>query len=591
MSEVFISYARSSEEQAKQVEQALRDAGHGVWRDAELPAHRTYADVIEERLKSADAVVVLWSAEATKSQWVRAEADAARELGTLVQASVDATVPPMPFNQIQCADIKGWEGSADHPGWRKLAASVSTLAGEPNDSAKSPKRRREGSSICVLPFANMSGDAEQEYFSDGISEDITTDLSKVSALEVIARNTAFMFKGKAVDVTDVARKLGVSHVLEGSVRKAGNRVRITAQLIDGATGGHIWADRYDRDLTDIFAIQDELSKAIVEALKVKLLPQEKKAIENRGTNSVDAYNLYLVARQAWVTGTHGDARREETVIRMCDRIIEMEPDYGRAWALKALAQASLFFGFNKGDENGVRAADRALELDPSLPEPYCVKARAFSAEYNFAEAEQQVETALRLAPDLWEVRNEAAATYIWQRKYREAVPHYEKCIELVEDDLHSCEMLSMAYRALGDVAGSKRIAGRMLEISQAAIEQNPGNSSAFGSGANALVMLGDLDRAREWIERATLIDPDNLNMRYNIACTLINYSDDLNPAFEHLDYVFSRSVGSIVRRADMDSDLDRIRDNPRFEKIYEAAKQRIAKLDAEASSATRPPAS
>jgi adenylate cyclase len=200
MSDIFISYARSSEEQAELVEQALRDAGYSVWRDAELPAHRTYAEVIEERLKSADAVVVLWSAEATKSQWVRAEADGARQFGTLVQASVDTTIPPMPFNQIQCADLKGWEGSTDHPGWRKLAASVSSLACEPREAARPTKRHRAGSSICVLPFANMSGDPEQEYFSDGISEDITTDLSKVSALAVTARNTAFTFKGKSVDV-------------------------------------------------------------------------------------------------------------------------------------------------------------------------------------------------------------------------------------------------------------------------------------------------------------------------------------------------------------------------------------------------------
>ena len=135
---------------------------------------------------------------------------------------------------------------------------------------------------------------------------------------------------------------------------------------------------------------------------------------------------------------------------MCDRIIELEPGYGRAWALKALAQAYLFYGYNKGGENGVVAAQRALELDASLPEPYCVKARAAAAARNFADAENQVERALELAPDMWEVRNEAAATYIWQRKYREAIPHYEKCIELADDDRHSCDMLAMAYRALND---------------------------------------------------------------------------------------------------------------------------------------------
>ena len=580
MADVFISYARSNEAEAKRAEEALRRSGYSVWRDDELPAHRSYADVIEERLKSAKAVVVLWSAEAARSQWVRAEADAARETGTLVQTSVDGTVPPMPFNQIQCADLKDWGGSTDHEGWRKLCASVVELVGE-TTRAEPSNRRHKGMSVCVLPFANMSGDAEQEYFSDGISEDITTDLCKVSALEVIARNTAFQFKGRSVDVPDVASRLGVSHVLEGSVRKAGDRVRITAQLIDGKTGAHLWAERFDRNLTDIFAIQDEISKAIVEALRVKLLPEEQSAIENRGTSNAEAYDLYLIARQAWLSGTHGDVRREETVIRMCDRIIDVEPGYGRAWALKALALASLFYGYNKGSDNGVTAAKRAMELDDSLPEPYCVEARAAAAARDFEEAERKVEIALRLAPDLWEVRNEAAATYIWQRKYREAIPHYERCIELSEDDRHSCDMLAMAYRALCDWDSGRRIAGRMFEMAQRAVEQNPSNAAAFGNGANALVMLGDVPRAKEWIERGLLIDPDNLNMRYNFACTLIGYSDDRQTALDHIDYVFARSVGSIVRRADMDSDLDPVRDDPRFQAIYKAAMERLATLDSE----------
>src|SRR6476661_1953139 len=260
MGHVFVSYARSDEDLAAEVADGLREAGYEVWRDDELPAHRAYAEVIEERIKGAKAVVVLWSAKAAKSQWVRAEADTARSALTLVQATLDGTIPPLPFNQIQCADLKAWDGQRSSSGWRKLAASVAELAGP--IQSKSEERRTSSSdlSICVLPFQNMSGDAEQEYFSDGISEDITTDLSKVSALEVIARNTAFTFKSQSVNVCEVARKLGVTHVLEGSVRKVGDRVRITAQLIEGRGGGHVWAERFDRDLTDIFAIQDEITK-------------------------------------------------------------------------------------------------------------------------------------------------------------------------------------------------------------------------------------------------------------------------------------------------------------------------------------------
>jgi adenylate cyclase len=276
MADVFISYARPDEAAAAQVADALRADGYQVWRDDELPAHRGYAEVIEERLKSAKAVVVLWSAEASKSQWVRAEADTARSAGTLVQATLDGGIPPLPFNQIQCADLNGWDGSAEAAGWRKLKASLVALAGTSPSAAEKAAVKRHALCICVLPFQNMSGDPEQEYFSDGISEDITTDLSKISALGVVARNTAFTFKGQSVDVAEVARKLGVSHVLEGSVRKAGGRVRINAQLIDGATGEHLWADRYDRDLEDIFAIQDEISKAIVQALRSSCCRRRKR---------------------------------------------------------------------------------------------------------------------------------------------------------------------------------------------------------------------------------------------------------------------------------------------------------------------------
>src|SRR5690242_13681110 len=339
MAEIFVSYARADEGRARKVAEALRAQGHRAWRDDELPAHRAYADVIEERLSSAEAVVVLWSTEARKSQWVRAEADTDRNRGILIQASLDGTIPPRPSRQIQCADLDGGDTPEAAPGWAKLIGRVGALAGSPAP-AEVKRPRRQQLAICVLPFANMSGDTEQEYFSDGISEDITTDLSKVSALAVTARNTAFQFKGQSVDVGDIARKLGVSYVLEGSVRKAGGRVRITAQLIDGATGDHVWAERYDRELTDIFAIQDELSKAIVDALKVQLLPAEKKAIEDRGTTNADAYNLYLMARQLWISGNYGDVRRDEIVIRTARRAIDLDPNYAEAWALLAIAQAS-----------------------------------------------------------------------------------------------------------------------------------------------------------------------------------------------------------------------------------------------------------
>ena len=574
MADVFVSYARPDEPQAERVADALRALGYEVWRDDELPAHRNYADVIEERLKSAKAVVVLWSAEAARSQWVRAEADAARASGTLVQAVLDATLPPMPFNQIQCADLKGWDGSSDATGWKKLVKSVAALAGGAHAKQTAARRR---TSVCVLPFQNMSGDPEQEYFSDGISEDITTDLSKVSALEVIARNTAFTFKGQAVDICDVARKLSVSHVLEGSVRKAGGRVRVTAQLIDGATGGHVWADRYDRDLTDIFAIQDEISKAIVDALKIQLLPQEKKAIENRGTTNVDAYNIYLMARQYWMTGDFGDRRREDRVIRLCKRAVEIDANYPQAWALLGLAQANLHYAYtgNEDLDDGLAAAERALALDPNIAEAHLPKAWHLALHGRIEEADTEIATALRLNPDCWEANKEAARIHYRQGRMDEAIRLLEHATELAETDFHSLGMLTACYLAKGDLDRVRDHAAKMAPLIQEGLVSDPDNCAALAFVALAFAALGDLDRARNYIERAILLDPDNLYMRYNIAWPLIAFFKDKDAALELLEPALARAGRNLVSLASADRNLDPLRGDPRFDRMLSAAVERV----------------
>ena len=577
MSDVFVSYARLDEPQAKRVADALRSLGYNVWRDDELPAHRLYSEVIEERLRSAKAVVVMWSADAAKSQWVRAEADTARSLGTLVQTLLDGTMPPLPFNQIQCADLREWEGDTDSHGWKKLVASIEALAGPHRDETENSRHQGRGLSVCVLPFQNMSGDPEQEYFSDGISEDITTDLSKISALEVIARNTAFTFKGRSVDVCEVARKLCVSHVLEGSVRKAGGRVRVTAQLIDGTSGGHVWADRYDRDLTDIFAIQDEISKAIVDALKVKLLPQEKQAIESRGTTNSDAYNLYLMARQSWITGDFGDRRREEKVIRICKRAVELDPDYPQAWALMGLAQANLHHGFAEGDavDDGSAAADRALALDPNIAEAHLPKAWRLAEEGRHDEANRELATALEMNPDSWEVNKETARLYYRQRRLDEAARHLEKATQVMEADYHGLGMLFAYYYSQGDIESAKRTAKKAVEQCEKALSRDPDNGAALAFGAMSLACLGNLDRAREWIERCLLVDPDNLQMRYNLAWGYNKVLNDPEAAIEMLGRVMESAGANIIRLAANDPNLDNLRSDPRFQRMLDEAKARV----------------
>ena len=579
MSDIFVSYARSTERQAHAVAEALRTLGYAVWRDDELPAHRSYSEVIEERLRSAKAVVVVWSADAANSQWVRAEADVAREAGTLVQISVDATKPPMPFNQIQCADLDGWSGDTSAAGWHKVAASVASLVGEVQvparaEAAAAPAKRI---AVCVLPFINMSGDPEQEYFSDGISEDIITDLSKVSALSVVARNTAFTYKGKVVDVKGVARELGVTHVLEGSVRKAGGRVRINAQLIDGAAGDHVWADRYDRDLDDIFAIQDEISKAIVGALQLKLLPKEKKAIEHRGTSSPDAYNLYLMARQHWISGNDGDSRRDEVVVRICRQATTIDPDYGKAWALMALAQAELRFRHDRVDQDALAAAERALRLDPTLAEAHCVKARYLADQDGRPdEALRQIEVAIGLAPNSWEVNKEAARLLFRRGDMAGAVPYLEKAAQLMDSDYHAPGMLQCCYGALRDTQAMHRSAVMTLARVEKALAQDPTNGAALGLGAAALAALGENERAKQWIDRALLFAPDNLTMRYNLVCALTVELRDYDAALDLLDTFVDKMNGMLVSHLAIDPDVDGLRSNPRFERMMSDAQARLA---------------
>jgi adenylate cyclase len=582
--DVFISYARSSEEDAHRIAQSLRQEGFSVWRDDELPAHRSYSDVIEERLKSAKAVVVLWSTESAKSHWVRAEANTALEGGTLVQAMLDGTIPPMPFNQIQCADLKGWNGDTTASGWQKLQGSVGALIKTEDDEADTAsatsKTPAEQLSICVLPFANMSGEAEQEYFSDGISEDIITDLSNVSALSVVARNTSFTFKGESLDVKEVAQKLGVTHVLEGSVRKAGNRVRITAQLIDGAKGDHVWAARFDRDLTDIFEIQDEISKAIVEALKVKLLPAEKKAIESRGTSSVEAYNLYLMARQQWVSGTFGDPRREEAIIKLCRQATLLDQNYAQAWALMALAQLDLKFVHGQ-EQNALPAAERALEINPDQPEAHCIKARYLEEGGDPEEAQKQIRTALTLDPESWEVNREMARMLFRHGHIRDAIPFFQKAASLMDSDWSNPMMLITCYDSIGDDAQMRNVVKMALERAERALAKDPTNGSALAVGAYSLSMFGDQERAREWTRRALLLDPDNLNMRYNLACTIIRQFGDFDDAITVLQPFFERvNSTTLMRHLDADPDFDPIRDDLRFKEMVAAAKERLGFTEA-----------
>jgi adenylate cyclase len=601
---VFISYASQDAEVAHRIRDALGKAGLEVWFDQnELRGGDAWDASIRRQIRECALFLALVSSNTNarsegyfRLEWKLAVDRShlmAEDQPFLLPLVIDGTsdagarVPDL-FRQRQWMRLHDGQISPEliERIVRLLAVSSTANSTQPplgaGSSLKIPGRRDEPGSgtlhrlgVCVLPFANMSGDPEQEYFSDGITEDVITDLSKISALWVAARNTAFAFKGKNVDVLQVARQLNASHVLEGSVRKAGHRVRITAQLIDGASGGHVWAERYDRDLDDIFAVQDQISEAIVAALKLKLLPEEKKAIEQRDTTNPEAYKLYLMARH-YLMGNVGAAGSSEAIIRLCQRATQIDPNYARAWALMAWAQGQLRLMTGRAGDGGLAAAERALALNPHLAEAHAAKVRVLTGEAKFAEAKTELETALELDAESYEVNMAAGRWCFATRNHRQAISFFEKSASGTVSDFYAAGMLTGCYIAAGDPEGARAAARRAAERCEKAVTIEPDNGSAMGFLVTALAVLGENDRMKEWIERAVLLDPDNLNMRYNLACVLIGESHDNDAGLHMLAFVLERCAADVVNWVQSDADLDPVREDSRFKAMVAAAEARIA---------------
>lgn len=428
--------------------------------------------------------------------------------------------------------------------------------------AGSAAARPDRPSVAVLPFANMSHDPEQEFFSDGITEDIITDLSKVSGLFVLGRNTVFTYKGRAVNLERVASELGVAYLLEGSVRKAGNRVRITAQLIEGATGGHVWAERYDRDLTDLFAVQDEISAAIVDQLKVRLLPEERRAIERPPTVSIEAYECYLRGRQL----AHTRAKSSlEVARRLFVRATEIDPTFARAYAGLADTDALLRFAHNVDIpiEAILASADRALALDPTLGEAHAARASALGDAGRDAEAREAFERALALEPNSFIV-NYYFGEFCFATGAREqAAVHLARAAELHPHDYKAGNILQMILRALGREREARAHAEMALERARRAREANPDSADPLRAGATLLAALGRRDEAIDWITRALLIDPDDAIILCNAAFTYAVLGET-ERAIDLIERALPRAGAGMVKWLREDADLDPLRGHPRF---------------------------
>ncbi|MEO5809105.1 MAG: adenylate/guanylate cyclase domain-containing protein, partial [Sphingomicrobium sp.] len=425
-------------------------------------------------------------------------------------------------------------------------------------------------SIAVLPFNNMSGDPEQEYFSDGITEDIITDLSKVSGLFVIGRNTSFTYKGKSVEIPEVAAKLGVKFILEGSVRKAGQRVRVTGQLIDGTTGGHVWADRFDRDLTDIFAIQDEITQTIVDQLKIKLLPKEKKAIGQAPTANVEAYTYYLKGRQFF----HNSTRVLLALSRqMFAKATELDPNYARAYAGIAICDARLenWYRADIPTEKIIAIADKAISLDPSLAEAHAARGVALGNNGQHGEAVDAFNRALAVNPNDFDANLLFARYRVTQGDLDQSIPLFQRAVETQPDDWQSPLLLDSVLQAQGRFKEAEHYARLGIKRAEEAMRLHPENSRPAQLGAPTLARLGETERAKEWLERALFLDPDEPIATYNAACTFAQLGE-IDRAFDALDK-WSKNRGMEMELwLDTDADLDPLREDPRFVTMLQTIK-------------------
>ena len=452
--------------------------------------------------------------------------------------------------------------------------TVSELAEELSQSLheqdEPPRSRDYKPSLAVLPFTNVSPDPENEFFADGITEEIINALTRVRALRVPSRTASFAFKGKREDFDEIARKLRVENILEGSVRKAGSRLRVTVQLVEVATGDSIWSDRYDRELADVFAIQDEISTNIVDALRLVLSVEEQAAIRKVPTQNVRAYEYYLRGRQLY------HQRHPEAMVAatgMYRRAIELDDRYALAYSGLADALCVQFGSFGGGADalsQADAAAKRALELDPALAEAHAAHGMVLTYQSRFDEAEAEFKQAIALDPASYD------AAYHYGRMLA-TVGHFERAAEMLESaaDLRAEDYQALAlainmYKTVGRNEDANDVALRAVDACRHALLINPGDSRALSLGSGAHFHLGDDATGREWIQRSLQIDPRNAMTVLNAAC-FESCAGNVEAALEHLERAIELGFRNTVWLQN-DPDFSNIRQHPRFAELVKRMK-------------------
>jgi serine/threonine protein kinase/tetratricopeptide (TPR) repeat protein len=425
-------------------------------------------------------------------------------------------------------------------------------------------------SIAVLPFVDLSPQKDQEYFCDGMAEALLNALTSIKDLHVAARTSAFSFKGKELDIREIGKKLNVKTVLEGSVRKADERLRIAVQLINVTDGFQLWSKRYDRKVDDVFTIQDEIAQNIVQALRIELSEEEKHILGKSGTKDVQAYDFYIHGRKYF---RHWHRRSTKYAIDMFTQAIKKDPGYALAYAGLADSYAHLYMYYDRSKENldqALIASQKALELDPELAEAHVSRAHAVSQNMEYEEAEKEFETAIRLNPKLFDAYYLYGRTLRVQGKHKQAARLFEQASQVRPEDIQAPVFLVSAYEDLKLEKEAREANSRAVEVFKKHLELNPDDSRALTLGAFVLFKSNDEETAVEWMERSVSLDPEETMVLYNAAC----FYSSLGKVEEALDY-FEKAIDSGFASREWienDSDLDLIRNHPRFQTIMKKLK-------------------
>jgi serine/threonine protein kinase/Tfp pilus assembly protein PilF len=420
-------------------------------------------------------------------------------------------------------------------------------------------------SVAVLYFENLGGQKEDEYFRDGITEDITTELAKIKDLRIFSRSAVLPYHDKPVTPYYVGQQLSASHVVEGSIRRENNRIRITASLVETKTGHTLWAERFDRELKDVFAIQDEIAQNVASTLRVILTEVEKHAIEKLPTADVRAYDLYLRGRHFF----HQFRRKGFDLAKdMFAQAIEIDPLYARAHAGIADCCAFLYMYWESNETNlkhADEASRKALELDPDLAEAHASRGLTASLKHEYAEAQREFDTAMRLNPKLFEAYYFYARSFYSQGDFKQAVQWFEQARRVLPEDYQSPMLMASALSGMKRTHEAEEAYHSGLAAAEKHLEIHPRDARALYFGANALAQLGEKERATRWAERALELEGEERMVLYNVACVFTLLAE-YDRAIDCLEGSITHGFGQREWMVH-DPDLAPLREHPRFQTL------------------------